>query len=128
MKLIKEKLQLKNVTENLMMLGSVLDDDKLSLSSDDEDDLPPQFNYSVDVKSKEYVPHYPPKTLKEIYSLPHKNRGDLKEGLALNSEDIANVMNMVEKTKLSKEDLDELLQEGETAGMSDVLAGWMVEC
>ena len=123
MRLIKEKLQLKKVTENLMMLGSVLDDDKLDLSSDEEEELPPQFKASVDLASEEYKPHYPPRTLKEIYSLPHKNRGDLKEGLALNSEEIANVMNMVEKAKLSKEELDDLLQEGATAGMSDVWAG-----
>ena len=123
MRLIKEKLQLKKVTENLMMLGSVLDDDKLDLSSDEEEELPPQFKASMDLASEEYKPHYPPRTLKEIYSLPHKNRGDLKEGLALNSEEIANVMNMVEKAKLSKEELDDLLQEGATAGMSDVWAG-----
>ena len=43
--------------------------------------------------------------------------------MALNSEEIANVMNMVEKAKLSKEELDDLLQEGATAGMSDVWAG-----
>lgn len=33
MKFIKERLQLKKVSENLMMLGSVLEDDRLSLSS-----------------------------------------------------------------------------------------------
>ena len=123
MRLIKEKLQLKKVTENLMMLGSVLDDDKLDLSSDEEEELPPQFKASVDLASEEYKPHYPPRTLKEIYSLPHKNRGDLKEGLALNSEEIANVMNMVEKAKLSKEELDDLLQEGATAGDERCLGG-----
>lgn len=120
MKFIKERLQLKKVSENLMMLGSVLEDDRLSLSSDSEDELAAQFKSTTDVSSEEYIPHYPPRTLKEIYSLPHKNRGDLKEGLVMNSNEIANVMNMVENSQLSQQELDELLNEGDTANLSDV--------
>lgn len=120
MKFIKERLQLKKVSENLMMLGSVLEDDRLSLSSDSEDELATQFKSTTDVSSEEYIPHYPPRTLKEIYSLPHKNRGDLKEGLVMNSNEIANVMNMVENSQLSQQELDKLLNEGDTANLSDV--------
>ena len=118
MKFIREGLGLDSVTKNLMMLGSVLDDDAISLSSDDDIEVPPKG--SGDSDSEEYIPHYPPRTLKEIYSLPHKNRGDLKDGLNVSTDDISKVINVIQENELPQEELEDLLKEGNTANKTDV--------
>lgn len=59
---LKESLGLETIHRNLMVLGSVLEDDALSLSSDGE-----QGDVLLEGGS---ASHYPPRTLKEIYSLP----------------------------------------------------------
>lgn len=121
MKFIKESLGLETITKNMMLLGSVLDDDQISLSSDDEDLMDEEFKQlTPEVENDEYKPHYPPRTLREIYSLPHKNRGDLKEGLAVSSEEMERVMGAVQNSTLSQEELDQLLHEDKTAHLDDV--------
>lgn len=115
MEFIKGGLELDRISRNLMMLGSVLDDDEISLSSEEEEDDKPKST-----EDGEYVPHYPPRTLKEIYSLPHKNRGDLKDGLIVSKEEIAKVINVIQSNELPEEELDALLQEGNTANKTDV--------
>lgn len=115
MEFIKEGLGLDNISRNLMMLGSVLDDDAISLSSEEEEE-----DTTKPVDKDTYVPHYPPRTLKEIYSLPHKNRGDLKDGLIVSKEEIAKVVNVIQSNELPEEELDVLLQEGNTENKSDV--------
>lgn len=118
MKFIREGLGLDSVTKNLMMLGSVLDDDAISLSSDDDIEVPPKCSGESD--SEEYIPHYPPRTLKEIYSLPHKNRGDLKDGLNVSTDEISKVINVIQENELPQEELEDLLKEGNTANKTDV--------
>lgn len=118
MKFIREGLGLDSVTKNLMMLGSVLDDDAISLSSDDDIEVPPKGSGESD--SEEYIPHYPPRTLKEIYSLPHKNRGDLKDGLNVSTDEISKVINVIQENELPQEELEDLLKEGNTANKTDV--------
>lgn len=116
MEFIKEGLGLDSISRNLMMLGSVLDDDAISLSSEEEE----EEDTTKPVDKDTYVPHYPPRTLKEIYSLPHKNRGDLKDGLIVSKEEIAKVANVIQSNELPEEELDVLLQEGNTENKSDV--------
>ena len=112
---IKEQLAFKDITRNLMMLGSVLEDDAISLSSDEEVDVPKSGS-----DSDEYIPHYPPRTLKEIYSLPHKNRGDLREGLAVTEEELKKVTELIELNELPQEELNALLEERDTRDMNQV--------
>lgn len=114
-KFIKEQLAFSDITKNLMMLGSVLEDDAISLSSDEEVELPKSPS-----DSDEYIPHYPPRTLKEIYSLPHKNRGDLREGLAVTEEELKKVTELIELNELPQEELDALLEERDTRNMNQV--------
>lgn len=121
MQQIKSSLQLPTIAKNLMMLGSVLEDDMISLSSDDETILDDELKQiAVDLASEEYQPHYPPRTLREIYSLPHKNRGDLKDGLSMSAKELNEVLGVVQSSELSQDDLDALLTEGSTAEMNDV--------
>ena len=121
MNFIKESLGLSTISKNLMMLGSVLDDDAISLSSDEESQMDEEFRNNIqEVETEEYVPHYPPRTLREIYSLPHKNRGDLKDGLAVSNKEIAEVLGVVHTNELPPEELDKLVTEGQTANLSDV--------
>lgn len=128
MNFIKESLGLAAITKNLMMLGSVLEDDAISLSSDEESQMDEEFRNNVqEVETEEYTPHYPPRTLREIYSLPHKNRGDLKDGLTVSNKEIAEVMNVVHTNELAPEELEKLLTEGATANMSDVRDGRVSE-
>lgn len=90
-------------------------------SSDEESQMDEEFRNNVqEVETEEYVPHYPPRTLREIYSLPHKNRGDLKDGLAVSNKEIAEVLGVVHTNELPPEELDKLLTEGATASLSDV--------
>ena len=87
-----------------------------------------EFRNNVqEVETEEYTPHYPPRTLREIYSLPHKNRGDLKDGLTVSNKEIAEVMNVVHTNELAPEELEKLLTEGATANMSDVRDGRVSE-
>ena len=93
----------------------------ISLSSDDETILDDELKQiAVDLASEEYQPHYPPRTLREIYSLPHKNRGDLKDGLSMSAKELNEVLGVVQSSELSQDDLDALLTEGSTAEMNDV--------
>lgn len=115
MRFIKEGLKFDTNMKNLMMLGSVLEDDAISLSSDEEMDPRPTRE-----ETDEYIPHYPPRTLKEIYSLPHKNRGDLKDGLCVSNEEMQKVIRVIQSNELSPEELSDLLDEGCTANKSDV--------
>ena len=117
---LKESLGLETIHRNLMVLGSVLEDDALSLSSDGE-----QGDVLLEGGS---ASHYPPRTLKEIYSLPHKNRGDLKED-EVAGEAVEAVVNAVPPDELSQRELDALLTERDTTGMSDVGLGekWHVD-
>lgn len=109
---LRESLGLEAIGRNLMVLGSVLEDDALSLSSDGE-----QGDVLLEGGM---ASHYPPRTLKEIYSLPHKNRGDLKEDEKVASEEVEEVVNAVPPDELSQRELDSLLTERDTTGMSDV--------
>ena len=121
MQQIKSSLQLPTITKNLMMLGSVLEDDRISLSSDDETVLDDELKkITEDLSSEEYQPHYPPRTLREIYLLPHKNRGDLKDGLPMSAKELNEVLGVVQSSELTQEDLDTLFTEGSTAEMDDV--------
>ena len=119
-RLIQENLKLSTISKNLMMLGSVLEDDAISLSSEDETPDEEMKRLTADISTEEYQPHYPPRTLREIYSLPHKNRGDLKDGLAVSAEELSEVLGVVQTSELSQADLDTLLTEGSTADMNDV--------
>ncbi|CBK23663.2 uncharacterized protein [Blastocystis hominis] len=121
MQQIKSSLQLPTIAKNLMMLGSVLEDDMISLSSDDETVLDDELKQiAVDLASEEYQPHYPPRTLREIYSLPHKNRGDLKDGLSMSVKELNEVLGVVQSSELTQDDLDALLTESSTAEMNDM--------
>ena len=123
MKFIKETLGLDTIAKNMMLLGSVLEDDAISLSSDDEDLLvDDEFKQVVTdvVDSGEFKPHYPPRTLREIYSLPHKNRGDLKDGLAVSVGEVERVMGAVSNTSELQAAVDALVQEEGTAHLNDV--------
>lgn len=69
--LIREQLGLDHIRSELCHLGSVVEDDAISLSSDAED-MMKQFSAEFNISLPAGLP---PRSLKEIYQLPHKGKG-----------------------------------------------------
>lgn len=73
--LIREQLGLERIQAELSHIGSVVEDDCLSLSSDAED-MMQAFARDFDIA---VPPGMPPRSLKEIHQLPHKGK-NYREG------------------------------------------------
>ena len=120
---IKRGNNIDTIMTNLMKLGSILEDDEISIS-DDEDG---ETGEGEEETEGEYKPHYPPKTLKQIYSLPHKNRGDMKDNLNISNEEELCIKNII-SNEMTDEEIERLLNSGLDNTISDVWEGlWTLD-
>lgn len=112
-RLIREQLNLDHIQTELHHLGSVIEDDMISLSPDAEA-LIHQFSEDYGIPVPEGLP---PRSLKEIYQLPHKKNG--KEEESEEKEE----RKKSERGNKANLDISKLLRVESTRNMSDVAMG-----
>lgn len=108
--LIREQLGLDHIQSELNHIGSVVEDDCLSLSSDAEE-MMQAFSQEFDIA---VPPGLPPRSLKEIHQLPHKGKNYREE-----EEEARETRHGGAQSEDSTFSICQLLQTEPTMGLSD---------